>query len=75
MSDYTCGPCGSHDRTRYTRCYHPGCPDGHDQPGVYYASKPRNEGLSYRGKVWIAALLFCGAFWFGVFWIMRAALS
>lgn len=28
---YRCGPCGSTDPTRYTRCNHAGCPDGRDR--------------------------------------------
>jgi hypothetical protein len=29
--NYECPTCGTHDRNLYGRCYHPGCPDGHDQ--------------------------------------------
>lgn len=28
---YICDTCGTNDRTRYVRCNHPMCPDGHDQ--------------------------------------------
>lgn len=32
---YSCPVCGG-DCNTYLRCYRPDCPDGHDQPGIYY---------------------------------------
>ena len=34
--NYECATCGTHDRSLFARCQHPGCPDGHDQGGTYY---------------------------------------
>jgi hypothetical protein len=58
--NYKCIVCGTHDPDLFARCYHPMCPDGHDQPGRFPSYPPAPLSLETRksGRVVLLVILF-----------------
>jgi hypothetical protein len=57
---YKCIVCGNTDPDTFARCYHPGCPDGHDQPGRFpsYPPTPLTAEDRRAGRVILLILAF-----------------
>ena len=52
--------CGNTDPDTFARCYHPMCPDGHDQPGRFpsYPPAPITPSDRKTGRVILLVILF-----------------
>ncbi len=46
-TQYFCAVCQSRDPTRFVRCNHPMCPDGHDQPGTFYPAATDKSNFAF----------------------------
>lgn len=47
--EYSCATCGTSDPDRYVSCWHPLCPDGHDQP---YPDRDQRGHQASSGSAW-----------------------
>lgn len=74
--DYRCGVCGSTDPMRYMRCYHPGCPDGRDQPfDLPVSVRDPDFEIDPDGGPYLlsltVAVIFSFAAGFGLCWLLK----